>query len=64
MAAYKLEISNDTPEAEQFCAWLNAQGHDARVGNSTGNYVDGEWTSSSAEANSVMNALWDAYCNQ
>lgn len=63
MTTYTIEIACDTPEAEQFAAWLNAQGHDARVGRSTGNYVDGSWTDNNAEANEIMNDLWSQYCN-
>lgn len=61
---YAVEIAADTTEAEQFSAWLNAQGHTATVGRSTGNYINGEWTSTSAEASEIMRRLWDAYCNQ
>lgn len=61
---YNVEIANDTPEAEQFAAWLNAKGHSAKVGRSTGSYIDGERTSSSAEASEIMNSLWAAFCDQ
>lgn len=62
-ATHRIEVSFDNPEAEQFVAWLNANGHDAKVGRSTGNYVDGNWTSSDLDASQIMNALWDSYCN-
>lgn len=60
---HEIEIAVDHTEAEEFCAWLNEQGHSATVGRYTGNYVDGEWTSSSAEAGEILNTLWDEYCN-
>ena len=60
--SYEIEIAVDTPEAEQFRDWLIAQGHDAKIGRSTGNYVDGVSTSD-PEANDIMRALWDAYGN-
>mgnify|MGYP006277493791 FL=1 len=59
-----IQIAVDHVEAEQFAAWLNAQGHSATIGNSTGNYVNGAWTGCNADANEIMNGLWDAYCNQ
>lgn len=59
---YRIEIASDHHEAEQFCAWLSARGHDAKIGNSTGNYVDGVRTTDN-DANEIMRALWDAYCN-
>lgn len=66
MNAYKIEIAFDacgTEEAAQeFVEWLNAQGHDASVGNTTGSYVDGEWTLQDEKAREIMNALWDAFC--
>lgn len=61
---YTIEISNDTPESVQFADWLNAQGHAAKVGRSTGNYIDGQSTSASESANDIMRNLWDAYCNK
>jgi hypothetical protein len=68
MTMSKIEIAVDTPESEQFCAWLNAQGHDARVGNSTGNYIDGVLChgrqDDDGEAGTAMNSLWTAYCDQ
>lgn len=63
MMTYTIEIACDNPEAEAFAEWLKAQGHDAKVGRSTGNYVDGSWTSNNAAANEIMNDLWDQYCN-
>lgn len=61
---YNVEISNDTTEAEEFAAWLNARGHNAKIGRSTGNYINGEWTSSNTDANEIMNRLWSEYCDQ
>lgn len=63
MKFYEIEIAVDNPEADQFCEWLNSKGHSASVGDSTGNYIDGELTGNSVEANEVMNNLWDEYCN-
>lgn len=59
---HTIEISIDNEQGEQFAAWLNAQGHSAKVGRSTGNYIDGAWTSSDESANEIMRALWAAYC--
>jgi hypothetical protein len=60
---HEIEIACDTVEAEQFRDWLIAQGHSAKIGRSTGNYVDGMWTSTDTEANEIMNGLWSDYCN-
>lgn len=57
-----IEISIDNDEGELFAEWPTAQGHTAKVGNSTGNYVDGTWTSTDNGASETMNALWAAYC--
>lgn len=61
--ANKIEIANDNDESQQFRDWLIAQGHDARVGRSTGNYVNGIETSADNDANEIMRTLWSAYCN-
>ena len=61
---FEIEISSDHEEAEQFQGWLIARGHGATIGRSTGNYVNGEWTGSSPEANETLNRLWDDYCSQ
>jgi len=45
----------------EYCAWLNEQGHDARVGTSTVTTIDG--VSTSGEANEIGNALWESFCN-
>ena len=66
MSTYAIEIAFDacgTEEAAQeFAAWLNEKGHDAKVGNSTGSYVDGRSTSNDEEAREIMNNLWDEFC--
>ena len=60
---YQIEIASDTIEAEEFCYYLNKNGHDAIIGNTTGNYVDGNCTNSDIDANEIMNGLWSDYCN-
>lgn len=60
---YTIEISGDNDEGEQFAEWLNARGHRAKVGRTSGNVVNGSWTSNDTEANDVMNDLWSQYCN-
>jgi hypothetical protein len=59
--AYTIEIAVDHVEGAKFCAWLNAHGHQASVGRTTGNSVDGVSTND-AEANDILTALWDEYC--
>ena len=63
MKKHKIEIAVDHHEGSKFVAWLNKNGHDAALGSSTGNYVDGERTSSDDDANQILNTLWDKYCN-
>lgn len=60
---YKIEIACDHHDAVTFCDWLKENGHDAKIGRSTGNYVDGSWTSQNDDAREILNALWDEYCN-
>jgi len=62
-ASHTVVISCDNDEANQFAAWLNTNGHTATVGNSTGNYIDGTWTSADGDADEIMQALWSAYCD-
>ena len=61
--SHNIEISCDNDEGEQFAEWLIAQGHTAKVGSSTGDYIDGVWTSHDNDASETMNALWSQYCN-
>ncbi len=58
-----IEIACDHHEAAAFCLWLTRQGHDAMIGTTTGNYVDGILTDSDADASNTMNRLWAEYCN-
>jgi len=62
-SSYEIEIACDHHEAEEFCAWLNDQGHSATVGSSTGNYVDGVSTDNEDEG-AVLESLWHAYCSE
>lgn len=52
----KIEIGCDTTEREQYCEWLNNNGHEVIIGNSTGTYIDGEINTE------ISNKLWDQYC--
>lgn len=61
---YDVEVAFDTPEAKQFCDWLNENGHSAKIGNSTGNYINGHCTGNTEEADEIMRVLWDSYCSQ
>ena len=59
----RIEIADDHYEGAAFVAWLNANGYDAELGNTTGNYVDGRWTAVSDSADDLLRDLWDEYCN-
>ena len=63
MKKYKIEIAVDNAEGKEFVAWLNKNGHDASLGTSTGNYINGDWTSTDENANQILNDLWNKYCN-
>lgn len=58
MKTYTITIACDHPEAEEFAEWLNEQGHIARVGSDTANWIDGE------RGADVFDDLWDNYCDQ
>jgi hypothetical protein len=61
---YSIQLGMDFPiyELENFQNWLEEKGHQASIGNTTGTFIDGYWTSVNTEANYVMNELWDEYC--
>lgn len=59
---YDVEIGCDTTEAKEFCEYLNAKGHSAKIGNSTGTYIDGVWTYHNVGASIISNHLWNEYC--
>lgn len=63
MSTHEIVIAVDAPESAEFAAWLEAQGHIATVGNSTGTFVDGVCTSADPAAAETSNRLWDGYCN-
>jgi hypothetical protein len=60
MKKYRIEVSGETPEGADFVAWLNEQGHDAKLGRTSGDYVDGVGTNN-IEANEIMRTLWEEY---
>jgi hypothetical protein len=63
MKTYKIIVAFDTPNATEFTDWLKEQGHDAIVGDSTGNFIDYKWTSQNDDANEIMVRLWEDFCN-
>ena len=62
MKTYTVVVSTDTESGDQFVEWLIEQGHDAALGNSTENYIDGACASSDENASMTMNTLWNEYC--
>ena len=60
---YEIKVACDTEECEQFVEWLNEQGHSAEMSNSSGNYINGLWTSVHEIADEIMRRLWSEYCN-
>jgi len=63
MKKYQIEVSCDSNEGEEFVTWLKAQGHDAKLGTSTVDYVDGV-SATDNDVNEIMTGLWEAYSNQ
>jgi hypothetical protein len=61
---YRVEVACDTDEGAEFVTWLNERGHTAKLGTTTGNFIDGVHTSSDERANKIMGRLWTQYCNQ
>jgi hypothetical protein len=64
MKKYTVVVAVDMDEGTSFVAWLNAHGHGAKLGTTTGSTIDGvstEWDITSSE---TMDTLWSAYCNQ
>jgi hypothetical protein len=59
---YVIEVAYDNEDCSGFVAWLNEQGHEAKMGGTTGSYVDNDWILGCCEANNIFNALWDVYC--
>lgn len=57
---FDIELAVDHEESEQFKEWLNKNGHNAIIGTSTGNYVNGLNGFFSSE----LNRLWNDYCDQ
>ena len=63
MTTYRLEVACNTLQGAEFVQWLNEKGHDAKLGNSTGDYVNGEITSNQeAPAGEIMRSLWTEFC--
>jgi hypothetical protein len=63
MMTYSIEIACDHEEGARYKNWLISQGHDARIGNSTGTYINGSRTSLDEDALDISNELWSKYCN-
>jgi hypothetical protein len=62
MTTYEIEVASDQYEADQFIQWLNDNGYEAAIGDSTGNYVNRIWTNADEKASEIFNRLWDQYC--
>jgi len=64
MKKHIIEVSRYSYQSAPFVDWLNDHGHDASLGNTTGNYIDGVSTSHDWSANDIMTVLWESYCDQ
>jgi len=60
MKTYLLTVEADSCEDTEFVDWLNANGHDATIGDQ--NTVGGIPTNE-VPAKTIMNNLWETYCN-
>lgn len=45
-------------DAKLFVKWLRVRGHEAKLGDDSRDYVDGEWTQNDDEARDVFETLW------
>lgn len=63
METYRIEVASDTAELETFVQWLCDHGHNATIGRSTGDYINGVWTAHNEEARAIINKLWEDYCS-
>jgi len=63
MTKHEIKVSFNTAECELFIEWLNEQWHIAEMCDSTGDYIDGAWTSTDESADEIMRHLWAEYCN-
>lgn len=59
-----IEIACDHEHQISFRNWLNAQGYDASIGNTTGNLINGIRTSDDPDINDDFNRLWEDFCNE
>ena len=60
----EIELSCDTVDGEKFVEWLKNKGHNAKIGSTTGNYIDGCWTFNHEKSDEIMRELWDEFCNE
>lgn len=63
MAKYKIEVSSDIPDAENFVKYLDNLGHEASVQYLGGCYVDGVLTESENFASTIFFELWNEFCS-
>ena len=59
---YVIEIACDIDEGEAYLAWLRAHGHTARIGSTTGTFLNGFHTAHHGAARRVSEQLWNDYC--
>lgn len=58
---HNIMVSCDHEDGQRFVEWLQEQGHTARLGATTGSFVNG-YRTTEPEAQQVMTELWEAYC--
>lgn len=59
---YDIELSVDHEQGEEFAEFLRKKGHNAFVGDTSTNIVNGEWTGINPYRQIVLNKLWDEFC--
>jgi len=60
----EIELAGDTPDGDKFVEWLTKKGHDARIGTTDGNFINGVNTSSDDIVAIKMHDFFEEFCNE
>lgn len=61
MKTHRIILSPEVTDVNDFCMWLNTQGHHAAIGNSDYSYLDNQSTYLCTDARNIFNSLWDKF---
>jgi hypothetical protein len=60
---YTITLGFNSVEVNEFCKWLNDQGHDASIGDDDTTRIDGVDVTGDEDLAEISGQLWNAYCN-